>query len=340
MADRLQEIIYELLKGHSAPESATSRFRSLKHDRDLLPEIKGRIDRIIRSYGNYSNATYDIQGITDKGVDLIAQYNTGEDKNRYIGFQVKSFDDIEKDDWFMKLKAQILEAGTFYVLEDYYIILCTDSRKHKKKLSTAKADLVKIKNMKIQIVEPKEAIWFLGRLDHVFEAIVRAYFFPEDGLVIDLKDRFSEFTLFQASLIIEGACQTIIDGIENFTIEDLYQSNFCVSVLDSYPNIVIDRYQLTRGKPKIELPPIVIADEWEAIESNFQTTNDLVGRFLYKLESDWALSSIIVEARARDSLSDYEIRQYVLQLIMEETLDMAERYAINRRWKENSIFYG
>lgn len=67
----------------------------MKHNADLCPAFQEKIDTIVNSFGKYRNITYDVQGINDKGADIVIRLNSDE-VIRYICIQIQSQDHVKK----------------------------------------------------------------------------------------------------------------------------------------------------------------------------------------------------------------------------------------------------
>src|SRR5437899_999471 len=87
MEESVPEIIDRILRFGRTSSDSTERFRSLKHDKDLLPAFQRQIERVLESYGRLSPITYDIQGPRDQGLDIvIRRHNEKDEFDSLIGF--------------------------------------------------------------------------------------------------------------------------------------------------------------------------------------------------------------------------------------------------------------
>lgn len=156
------EVIAELIKGDRLTIKATRRFRSLKHDRDLLPAFSQRLECILDFYQAYGNDVHETQSMRDEGVDILWRYKY-KDEERRIGIQVKSnpeFEDWSKRGFKMieKLKSQYSTAMNNARVDDYYIIICADAAAHRARIRTICSELKNFAHC--TIIEPTYALGF------------------------------------------------------------------------------------------------------------------------------------------------------------------------------------
>ena len=120
MKQYIKEQLNALLNVGFASREDTASFKNIKHD----PYVE-KLRDWLRSYG----ATWAdqpviaiLQGLNDRGVDLKAKFKTAEFT---VGFQVKSFGDIDDKDFSAKIWQQIGQFRS-YAIDYFYIILCAD----------------------------------------------------------------------------------------------------------------------------------------------------------------------------------------------------------------------
>ena len=171
MEDSVPEIIDRTLRlGRTSPES-TERFRSVKHDKNLLWAFQRQFERLLNSYGKLSPITYDTQGPWDHGVDIaIRRHNEKDEFDSLIGFQIKTTDDLLEPGYLMKLKAQQCESSLIKGLQQYYIVICVHEEAHKNRLRAIEAAF---KNMpRTKIIEPSFADYFLSLSQERIDAYI------------------------------------------------------------------------------------------------------------------------------------------------------------------------
>jgi len=129
MEDYVKKSIYDLLVGRRASLKETKIFKKWKHNKDLVPQFNNKINLILEQFERYHRICYEIQGIKDKGIDVLVKYEI-EAEDKFIGIQIKSYDDLNKEHWLQNLKAQMTDVNANYQanssLVDFYIAFCTD----------------------------------------------------------------------------------------------------------------------------------------------------------------------------------------------------------------------
>jgi hypothetical protein len=154
------ELLSEMLARKRATRTATRAFQRLKHDRDLCPAFLDSIATILDVYKSHSTRAYDIQGMQDRGVDILIRFEEGRD----IGVQVKSFAEFEKwaagndKQFIQRLKSQYADAMQTRKVDAYYIVLCTDATKHEKQVRSIGAQFAAFSS--VTIISPQEAMAF------------------------------------------------------------------------------------------------------------------------------------------------------------------------------------
>jgi hypothetical protein len=159
------ELLSEMLTRLRADESITKRFQTLRHDKDLCPAFLDNISAILDVYKSHSTRAYDIQGLQDRGVDILVRLEDDKD----IGVQIKSFAEIEQwatgndKQFIQRLKSQYTDATQSRKVNAYYIVLCTDAIKHARQVRSVGAALGSFSGVKI--ITPQEAIAFYRTSD-------------------------------------------------------------------------------------------------------------------------------------------------------------------------------
>ncbi len=199
------EIVSDLLQARRAEPSATAVFRDLKHDKDLCPKLRDQIEEIFSALKKYHAIAHDIQGLKDKGTDVLLT-EWVEEAKEFNCFQIKGEDDLAAKDYLKTLKAQFHDARNTYGmrLRHYYIVVCYSivSEDESGQLIIDKARSEKVKNIirefagedRVRVIEPEFAAYFLGLGAIQIDVIVRTRFGDDDvvfkearHLVADLK---------------------------------------------------------------------------------------------------------------------------------------------------------
>lgn len=177
-------ILAELVRYAQAHPDETKGFRHLRHNNDLCPRFYDQSERVLTSFDKYTSVTYDIQGPRDRGTDVVIRYSIStvyDGEERYIAMQVKSFDEFEQDDDLVsKIKAQIYESEKDYGdrLDRYYLLLCTE---HKKHLNRVRAICAELKaDTKVIVIEPRYAWFFFQMNETIIDAVADRLLYPDD----------------------------------------------------------------------------------------------------------------------------------------------------------------
>ena len=235
MIGKLPIIIDELLRYRESPRKVTSRFQELKHNNYLCPVVEQQMNRILDCFIKFHSIAYDIQGINDRGTDIVLRYSiaseTGDLISKYVSFQIKSYDDLSSKTYLKDLKAQYFEAKGEYrdSLVHYYVLLCTDKIQHINKIRQIK----KIFSISddTTVIDPIYMATFLRlnpiRISSIVSAVLR-----DDDIVYE--KAFSDLSLYTPTEIavytavvlemtITSEIKVDIDRINNNAfIRDIY----------------------------------------------------------------------------------------------------------------------
>ncbi len=215
MDDLFREIIDRVVRYRESSAKKTNTFIKMKHNQQLCPILEERLNWINESFEKYHKAAYDVQGIHDRGTDILLKDREAL-LPQYVVFQVKSYSDLEKPLYIKTLKAQFLDALEEYKehLERYYILLCTDFKKHIHKIREIKKAYST--NMKVMVVDPKYCYTFLFMNRLRIHVIVEIILKKDDFVFKEALDKIQDCTpteialglaIVYQSILQQGACK-------------------------------------------------------------------------------------------------------------------------------------
>jgi hypothetical protein len=164
------------------------------------------------------------------------------EESNYIAFQIKSFEDLNSEDYLKKLKAQCFEALNEYgkKLEQYYILLCTDKSTHenhireiKKAFGTSNA---------VTIIDPQYAITFIRLNEIRITAVVDSVLRKDDFVYERAKIMLGDYTPTEVALSLAIAYESIINPKTNANMELIRNRKFIKEVYDRLPDYPRDYY--------------------------------------------------------------------------------------------------
>jgi hypothetical protein len=333
MEDYIKKSIFDFLFYGKKSSKETKIFSMLKHNDDLVPSFNDKLNDIFRHFDRYRKVSYDIQGIRDKGIDVLAKYEF-DDGDRTIGVQIKSYHDLENDGWLIKLKAQVTDVIANYTdLEDFYIAFCTDVAKHNDKIRNATADLAKIKNIHLHIIRPEQSLYFMNLQDYEIGSYLKRKLSEDDPVVIDAKESLERLTLAQTAMVIEAAAFFIENGKKEFEHPVVTESLFVREVYENYPNIPSDLYDTDSKKIKKLFGKHFKIDEILDFQSLNEGHIDMLTyteEYAFNHELNMALISIMYDARARLGYDTYKTKWYTINLLKDLEIEIANKVK-NRR---------
>lgn len=221
MRESVQDIITRLIRFQRSRDAASSAFRKLKHDRDLLPRLQEQLEIILDAYGKFQPVVYDTQGMRDDGSDVVLRLGPEGDKDvELLGFQVKSFDDLENDGYMKILKSQHYDSfNKIKGLSKYFLVLCTDPIVHKKKIRSIEAEFRSANGT--EVIEPAFAYSFLFMSRTRIEAIVKRTLEADDYVFQQALNSLDFETPSAKALAVFLSVQFAISGNSHITFPEL-----------------------------------------------------------------------------------------------------------------------
>jgi hypothetical protein len=329
--DYLKRVIFDLLYFRRSTNKDTAWFRDKMHNIDLVPAVEARVDNILGLFEKYRRVTYDTQGIRDHGIDVLLRYQVGketEGATKYIGFQIKSHDDLNQKGWLTKLKAQILEAHYSVNLEDLHVIFCADLAEHYQQLRDAMADLSKVKNT--HIVRPEYAYAFLQTTIQTVAAYLKTILSAEDDVYKQAVVSLQEFTIQQAAIAIEIAASYYLEGKSEFTMQEIRNSQFVSTVYREYLRLPSEYYFGQSEKEEVIVNPDddedFVSDDLEGLELNMIAIDDYNGVISPYVQSLHPIGALVLDGYVRYGYSGHVLCEYLLSALQEDNIRMAVEY--------------
>ena len=334
--DYLKRVIFDLLHYRRSTIRETAWFKKQRHNQHLCPRLELQIETILNLFDRYHRTVHDIQGLRDRGVDVMLKYAPKEDAEsdlfRFIGFQVKSYPEVGQPGWITKLKAQCWEASE-RDLEDYYVLFCTDVVEHKKYLNDAYAELVAQKG--VTIIAPELAYTFLQLQEHQLAAYIKSKLSRDDAVYRAAVDSLDELTPTQAAIVIELLARHLMDGAMDTTVADLRDAAFVQHMYEICPDVNPELYLFGRDsggrflsrKSKGRSYDERFQEDYTRLEGGQVETSSWSDRTRASLEEFRAIEALMLDASVRYGYEGEELRAYILHALMHESLGRAAEIA-------------
>jgi len=305
MPESIQDSIRRLIRYRRAPDRATSVLRQWKHNADILPRLQTQLETLLDAYGKFEPVVYDTQGIHDDGSDIVVRCRPkSEDRSpELICFQIKSFDDLGKKSYLQELKAQRDDSFRKVMrLSQYFIVLCTDSLKHKDRIRHVMAEFRSAD--RTEVIEPAFALTFLLHPKSRIEAVVTRSMQADDYVFKSALESLQDmFTPYARALAVYMVVNWVLWGTVLFTVENLISSE---ELRKTYGELQQDELLEMENDPEGELYRPYdfeeqIAEDLTILESDVVDLTENLQEFRL---NPGRLRSLI--ALASDSLARYE----------------------------------
>ena len=337
MSDFSRKLIHELLRFRAAEPSATTLFSLMKHDKDLLPKFKSRIQAGFSAFDKYQRITYEIQGLRDEGTDILLKERGNDSRDSFFCFQIKSEWDIQQEDYLKTLKSQFHDTRNRYQsgLQEYFIVLCfsiVTLEKEKKRRKFQKSQprgLVadetrknKIREIErafamenVSIIEPEFALTFLQLSKIQIDAIVKSKVGDEDIVLKEAMDLVSDLSPTETITLLYILWLQLYQHKTTVTANDLIESSFVQRTYSWISELLYeedpDDWQNSRvGYETADQ----VAYDMEFLEDRFTERNP-AGEFSLPLENVKPLAALMIDGDIRYDYANAELLEYLLAIL-------------------------
>lgn len=230
----IEKIFEELLRLREADEEETLDFKSHSHD-SICEMILEKSNILGDSFLKYESISYLVQGPRDQGVDVLLKVTPDDEPEKYIGIQVKSYNELEdrNNDLSKQLKAGYFDAISHYgeYMERYYILLCGDSIGHSRRISAITNEFSKDK--KVRVIGARFAYNFIKLSPQIIAAIVDTYLRKEDYVrskarkeVIEYVSHELYFVLCCLAKVLKANNDTLTTSVVHNTLACMFEEKF------------------------------------------------------------------------------------------------------------------
>jgi hypothetical protein len=238
----LPKVIDEVLRFSEASPDLTRGFEKFEHNKDLCPQCERQLGRILNCFEKYEQIAYDIQGPRDQGTDVLVACDTNAgDRRLFVSLQIKSFRELESGDQINKLRLQYFDSQKAYhsQLAHFYILLCTNPKKHIAKIRAIKEQFRTFRD--VTVIDPGYAYTFLSLSEQRLAIVVDSVLKRGDTVVQKANEAVTNLTATEIAVILAVANFRIVHG-NSPTIDDLERDAFLTAVYDRIPGFPREYY--------------------------------------------------------------------------------------------------
>lgn len=200
-------LVEEILRFRQASAADTIKLQQYSHD-NICQIISDHLHTVLDAFVKYQHINYVVQGPRDNGVDVLLKESKGDEPDKYIAFQVKSYNEIAdtKNDLSKQLKAGHHDARSAYgdALQRYYILLFGDSTKHFRRISAITNEFARDKD--VRVIGPRDLLTFLKFSAITLSAIVDRHLSDGDVVMKKAGLEVSRHTENQLYFILACLC--------------------------------------------------------------------------------------------------------------------------------------
>lgn len=237
-----EEIFQQALQYQRSSVAHTKQFRRLKHNNDLCPQFERQLGVIMDCFLKHGNAAYDVQGIHDRGSDVIFRYGREEQQLRFIALQIKSFDDLKASSYLKDLKAQRYEAAQDFrdSLSHYFIVLCTDNKTDRNKVREIKKAFAADEG--VTVIDPEYAMSFYRMTVQRIVALVENVLRHDDTVLTEARKSIAEFTPPRAVVALTLLEHYLFESAKELTVYELQEKQVINGLYKSLPDLETSDY--------------------------------------------------------------------------------------------------
>lgn len=342
LIDSIDKALNELLRYRRSSVSETSGFKTLKHNSDLLPKIQGQLCELLEGSRRQHNVAYDVQGLRDRGKDVLLRYGDDEESFSYITMQVKSYDDINEKSYLQNLKAQSFEVREDYGdrLRHHFILVCTDVGEHRDQLRNITAEFAKADWA--TVIEPQYVWTFLKLSTMRIDAIVQAVLREDDPVYRSAKSLIADLSPLDVAVVLSLLSCVRNTGTRELAIDDLKSVSFLDEALMHIPDVPRDTFffepdEVDEGEDgdDEERPEYVLLDRGRPREDRLAEVLDVLDEDIINLDAfsgsiyvnpdqTLAVEALMLDAMARFNYESSNAARFVF-----DTLDVARTFGLD-----------
>lgn len=229
----VRRLLANALRFRLSAVSDTSRLKNLRHDADLLPEVRKQISFLLDGFHRDSHLTYDIQGLRDEGADILVRLHSPTGASRYICLQVKSHIELHDQSVVNKLQLQYSASEDEYAPITFFVILAADmTDKIRQKVVRSIQSSFK-KKANVVVVEPQYTATFLSLRSSQMDAILTDAFRTGDPVLTEAKAQLSGMYIREIAVALVISSHLAVTGAWP-RISDLKDHDWLSRVLSTY----------------------------------------------------------------------------------------------------------
>jgi hypothetical protein len=217
-----RDLVDQFLTSRRTFEFETSAFTTMLHDKHLVAKVQNQLTQIAEAYGYFTALVFETQGINDNGSDVSVRFRDlgteSDGPSRVLAYQIKSHAELAQKDVVQKIKAQRDDAfRKIPELAHYYVLLCGDELKLKRRLNAIRAEFLKAE--RTTVVSPSQALRFIRYEEYQIDAQVKRLMDESDSVLREMVADLSLLSDTAKALVCYLACQLLSHGTANSTCE-------------------------------------------------------------------------------------------------------------------------
>lgn len=201
------EMLSELFRLPEADPEDTGYFRQLRHNTALCPRFRRQLKALRNVYLAHSVDVHEIQGMRDKGSDVVLRFDKPDAGTEIAALQIKSYHEIRSS--FRKksgqtmvgqLRAQYAQATQNSEVGTWYIVLCTDAVEHADFVKQVRTEFHEWK--KLRVVDPQQALPFYKMAEYEIEAFCTRRLCSDDLVLLAARGELNSLSPLAGHLAI------------------------------------------------------------------------------------------------------------------------------------------
>ncbi|MEU5554098.1 hypothetical protein ABZ738_30425 [Micromonospora sp. NPDC047793] len=208
----VRRLLSNALRFRLAAVSDTVHLKDLRHDADLLPEVREKVTSLLEGFHRDSHLTYDIQGIRDEGADILIRLHSPTGATRFICIQVKSHIELDTHEVVNKLQLQYSASEDAYAPLMFFVVLAADMKDKKRQKIVRAIQSAFKKKKNVAVVEPQYTATFLGLRRSQMDALLTDAFRVGDPIIADARNQLSGMRVREIALALTIASHLAADG--------------------------------------------------------------------------------------------------------------------------------
>jgi hypothetical protein len=197
----------------------------MRHDADLLPDVRSKVIKLLDGFHRDSQLTYDIQGMRDEGTDILVRLHGPSGATRFLCIQVKSHVELAKESVAGTLLLQYSRTEDAYAPLAYFVVLAANMLAKPQQKSVRAIQSAFKQKAGVIVVDPQYTATFLSLKSGQMDALLTDIYRSGDPVTEEARSELSRMRPAEVVLALTVAARYLDNG-DWPSIDELRQADY------------------------------------------------------------------------------------------------------------------